>query len=299
MQPILDAIPDSIRKELAEAMVGRGAARERAAEAAATIERALADWLYSGGHKPTRPTPDKKVKTELERAAEAAATLQECLGKLSVDANVRLLVSLQGERQGRWPALVSAHWNADPIEIDSPSRGLLSAMRRRAGEAQEKILLPANLAAKFSRFQTDLNALLKPMQKAACFEARKSGNEPLKRLFREVIWAWSEAVNQWPSEGIVAGHDDDLEGREALARKRRRKKKAQEVARATSPIPEALREMAAAILGEAPAVLNDAAFRRSLKDEKQRASPRSGGLLPRMRAKVIPTPPRGRPRKLS
>jgi hypothetical protein len=299
LQPIVDALPGSIGVELAEAMAGKGAVPERAAEAVAIIQRAVADWLFSGGHRTREATPDAKVKAELERVAKAAATLQDSLSKMSVAANVRLMVSLQDESKGPCSGLASPHWNADPVEIDTPSRGLLSAARRLAGEPRGKIVLPANLAAKVSRFQTDLNALVEPMRRAAHFEAKKSANEPLKHLFRQVIWAWTEAVDEWPSEGIVAGHDDDPGGRAALGRKRRGKELTQEVARAASPIPGALRAMAAAILGDAPATLNDSAFLRALKTEKQRARPAKSGLLSLARAKHIPKPRRGRPKKLN
>ncbi len=300
-QPILDALPGCIPKDLAFAMVAKGASSEKAAEAVASIERALADWLYSGGHAAMPSLPDAKVKAEIEGLANAAKELEARVGRLSIEAQVRLSVSLQGEqRGGPWSGLMPLSWNPDPVEIDAPSRGVLSAARRAHGEPPDKILLPANLAAKFSRFQRDLNALVEPMRKAAQFDPKKSANEPLKHLFRQVIWAWNEAVGEWPSEGVVAGHDDDPAGHAALGRKRRGKEPTQEVARATSPIPAALRAMAAAALGEAPAKLNDRAFLRALKAEKQRASPaKSGGLLSRLRAKHIPKPQKGRPKKLN
>lgn len=268
---IINALPAPARERLCAAMVAKGATQENASQATAKIETAVADWLFSGGHRGLRAKPDAEVKAELQRLADAASNLQALLSELSVGASVRLNVSLQSEGRGPWSHLQARNWNADPIEVDWPA-GLLS------DAPSEKIILPPNLVAKFARFQMDLTPLVEPMRRAAQFPAKKRADEQRRHLFRQTIRAWTDAVGECPTAGRADAADDP------------------DGYRATSPIPGALREMTAAVLGAAPAALNDRAFLRVLKAERDSAS-QPQGLLGLARGPSAPTPKRGRPRK--
>ncbi|MEQ1707797.1 MAG: hypothetical protein ABL864_05650 [Terricaulis sp.] len=134
-------------------------------------------------------------------------------------------------------------------------------------------LVPANLAATLSRLRADIAALVDPISRAAQFKANKPANELLKHLFRQCIGAWVGAVGVWPTKGV----SEDVG--------------------AHSPIPNTLRQMAAAVLGNAPSSMNDSAFLVVLRAEQDKESPIKGGPLALARAQHIPSPKRGRPKK--
>lgn len=298
---LVAAIPESLTSLLHGAMVARGASAESARLATDKIGYALADWIFSGGHtyRSSNYKPEATQREEIQRVARDANTLLTALSNLSIDSHVRLSLSLSGERQGPWSGLDATRWNPDPIEIEVRSGGLLSRGTDGNG-ADEKIILPANLAAKLNRLRSDLASLAPALRRAGEFTPRKRGNEALSHLYRQCIQAWAIATGEWPSSGLKAAHDDDVKGRQAYRRTGWRSSNlGADSSSALSPIPSILRDMAKAILGDPPASMNDAAFLRVLKIENKTKVLRTGrrALFGGAALKTIRTPTRGRRRK--
>lgn len=175
------------------ALARDGANEQEASTAVQKISEACARYIAFG---PCELVPDKQVKAEIAAVAKAAEQFNRAVNAMSAPASARLLVGLRPERALFLGTKAPRLGNPDPI-YESSRGGFLSL-----GSAfNRKIVVPADMSAKFDRVRWDMAQLADRIRRVGDFRSRRGRPENwrVRMLFEEVIAEWANAAGQAPA----------------------------------------------------------------------------------------------------
>ncbi len=192
---LIDRIPAELATNIVAELQRDGADLDAALRGVVDIAKAVATYVSLGRFV---PIPADEVRKQMKAVASAAKRLRDAARSRSVLARVRHKIALQPRTRGLFGSRPTLG-NPDPI-YDQRGNTLSDVLNA-------KVIVPADMHAKFERVLSDLEQLVPELERATVFKAKRGRQENwyARNLLHDAIEAWVGATGRAPTAGQQDG----------------------------------------------------------------------------------------------